>query len=83
MKKTTIEINSCDLQAFNLILTELQKARLKHPVKWLKLYERERKSIILEESIELIQAINLGDKENAKIEAAQYAVTAVRYLSRI
>lgn len=81
MEKTTIEINACDLQAFNLILTELQKARLKHPVKWIKLYEQKRKSIILEEAIELVQSINSVDKENAKIEAAQYAVTAIRYLT--
>jgi hypothetical protein len=80
-KMITIEVNEQDAPAIERILKELEFARTKWPTKWIKIYEREKKALILEESIELIQAINDCDKEHAKLEAAQYAVTAIRYLT--
>ena len=81
--KTTIEINESDKLAFELIISELEKARKKHKESWFLMTKKQQLSLIVEESIEIIQEINNNDFDKAKIEAAQYAVTAVRFLSGV
>lgn len=82
--KVTIEVNAKDAPAIELILRELELARLKHCLRWKNMTKQQQLAAMLEENSELIQSLNkclFGVDDETKIEAAQYAVTAIRFLT--
>lgn len=74
----TIEVKASDAPHIERLINALNNARIKHPKSWNSYLKRERLKIVLEESLEIAQAINDGDIEQTKAECIDRIVCYFR-----